>query len=85
MAQVPALQQAFLSALMGMHGKGMSNTALQNAMDDTVKSLRRLGDTGGEEVLQATIDFITLPRPEKRHVENLEEFMEWRREDAAVR
>lgn len=70
---------------MGTHGKGTSDAGLQNAMEDTVKSLRRLGDTGGEEVLQATIDFITLPRPEKSHFETLEEFLEWRREDAAVR
>lgn len=70
---------------MGSHGKDISNTALQSAMDDTVKSLRRLRDTGGEEVLQATIDFISLPRPQKSRFESLEEFMEWRREDAAVR
>lgn len=79
------MQQAFIASLLGTHGQGTSKAALQNAMSDTVKSLRRLGDTGGEEVLQATIDFITLPRPEKSHFENLEEFLEWRREDAAVR
>ncbi|KAJ4414003.1 hypothetical protein N0V82_008173 [Gnomoniopsis sp. IMI 355080] len=85
-AWVPALQQAFLAHLMGTHGgQGTPITALQKAMHDTVQSLRRLGDTGGEEVLQATIDFITLPRPEKSHFDNLEEFLEWRREDAAVR
>jgi hypothetical protein len=81
------LQEDFVARLLGTydHKESYHNTPLQTAIDESIDGLRRRGDTGGDEVLQTMVDFCANPRPPKDTFNNLKEFLEWRREDAAVR